>query len=135
MKSAEHLLFFDHECPFCVRSVRQIIQNDSEHRFEFAPLRGHTAKEVLSGPQTFLKKTNSLVVVENWRSTDRKFWIKSRAVLRVYWLIGGQWKLFGWLSFLPRFLGDFIYDQVSAHRHQFHLRADQEIGPEDRFLP
>ncbi len=135
MKTADHLLFFDHECPFCVRSVRQMIQQDVEHKFAFAPLRGETAKEVLSGPQSFLKKANSLVVVENWQSTDRKFWTKSRAMLRVYWLLGGQWKLFGCFSFFPRFLGDFIYDQVSAHRHQFRLRPDQEIGPEDRFLP
>jgi predicted DCC family thiol-disulfide oxidoreductase YuxK len=135
MKTADHILFFDHECPFCVRSIRQIIQQDPEHKFAFAPLRGETAKEVLSGPQSPLKKANSLVVVENWRSTDRKFWIKSRAMLRVYWLLGGQWKLFGCFSLFPKFLGDFIYDQVSAHRHQFRLRPDQEIGPEERFLP
>lgn len=135
MKTSDHLLFFDHECPLCIRSVRHIIEHDPERRFSFAPLRGETAKEVLSGPQSFLKKAESLVVVEHWRSTDRKFWTKSRAILRVYWLIGGQWKLFGWISFLPGFLGDFIYDQISAHRHQFHLRPDREIGPEERFLP
>jgi predicted DCC family thiol-disulfide oxidoreductase YuxK len=135
MKEPEHLLFFDHECPLCIRSVRHVIEIDREHRFGFAPLRGETANEVFSGPQTCLKKANSLVVVENWRSTDRRFWIRSRAVLRIYWLIGGQWALYGCLSVLPGFIGDFIYDQIAAHRHQFRLRSDKPIGPKERFLP
>ncbi|MDP1609123.1 MAG: DUF393 domain-containing protein [Chlamydiales bacterium] len=134
-KTSEHLLLFDDECPLCVRSVRHIILNDPERRFTFAPLRGETAHNLLIGPQESLKKANSLVVIENWRSTDRKFWIRSRAILRTYWLIGGQWKLYGWLSFLPPFLGDFIYNQISSHRHQFRLRPDKPIGPQDRFLP
>lgn len=135
MKTADHLVLFDHECPFCVRSVREIIKQDEAGKFAFAPLRGKTALEVLSGPQASFKRANGLIVVENWRSTDRRFWDRSRAMLRAYWLIGGQWKLYGWLSFFPGFIGNFFYDQLSAHRHQFHLRPDAEIGPEDRFLP
>ncbi|MBS0626033.1 MAG: DUF393 domain-containing protein [Verrucomicrobia bacterium] len=135
MMEPEHLLFFDDECPLCVRAVRHIVEIDAEKKFLFAPLRGETAAEILSGPQASLRNANSLVVVENWRSTDRNFWVRSRAVLRVYWLIGGQWKIYGWLSFLPGFFGDWIYNLVAAHRHQFHLRIDKEIAPKDRFLP
>ena len=131
----EHLLFFDDECPLCVRAVRHVFQIDQEHKFLFAPLRGETANELLSGPQKSLKEANSLVVVENWRSTDRKFWIRSRAILRIYWLIGGQWKLYGWLSLLPGCFGDYLYKLISAHRHQFRLRPTKEIAPKDRFLP
>ena len=130
-----HLLFFDDECPLCARAVRHVFEIDQERTFLFAPLRGETADELLSGPQRALKDANSIVVVENWRSTDRRFWIKSRAILRIYWLVGGQWKLYGWLSWLPGFFGDFIYNQISAHRHQFRLRPNKEIAPKDRFLP
>jgi len=135
MKSASHVIFFDHECPFCIKAIREIIKHDETQSFLFAPLRGKTALKVLSGPQAYLRKANSLVVVEHWRSTDRKFWDRSRASLRAYWLLGGQWKLYGWLSFLPGWIGNFFYDQLSAHRHQFHLRPEAEIGPDDRFLP
>jgi predicted DCC family thiol-disulfide oxidoreductase YuxK len=135
MKTADHLVFFDPECPFCVQKVREIIKHDESGSFAFASFHGKTAHEVLSGPQNLLKKTKGLVIAEHWRSTDRKFWDRSRAMLRAYWLLGGQWKLYGWLSFMPGWLGNFFYDQLSAHRHQFRLRPDAEIGPEDRFLP
>ncbi len=130
----EHLIFFDGECPFCHRSVRHIIDIDVHKHFLFAPLNGETARAILVGPQAVLKKANSLVLVENYQSTDRKFWIESRAVLRIYWLVGG-WGLIGIFSFLPGFIGDFIYRWVAAHRHQFKLRIPDQPGPKDRFLP
>ena len=114
--------------------MRHIIDIDEHKRFLFAPLNGETAQEILTGPQAVLKKANSLVLVENYQSTDRKFWIESRAVFRVYWLVGG-WSILGIFSFLPGFIGDPIYRWFAAHRHQFKLRIPEKPGPSDRFLP
>ena len=130
----EHLIFFDGECPFCHRAVRHILEIDVHQRFVFAPLSGETAKDILSGPQAHLKKINSLVLVENYQSTDRTFWTLSRAVLRIYWLVGNGWGLIGTLSFLPGFVGDALYRWFAIHRHQFKLKMP-ETGPKDRFLP
>lgn len=131
---SDHLIFFDGECPFCHRSVRHIINIDRDQKFIFATLNGETANEVLSGPQANLKKAMSLVLVENYQSTDRKFWTESRAVLRIYWLVGG-WGLIGIFSFLPRWIGDPIYRWFAVHRHQFKLKMPNSPGPKDRFLP
>ncbi len=130
----EHLIFFDGECPLCHRSVRHIIEIDVHKRFVFAPLKGETADQILIGPQALLKKANSLVLAESYQSTDRKFWIESRAVLRIYWLVGG-WGIIGIFSFLPGFLGDPIYRWFAAHRHQFKLNIPEQPGPKERFLP
>jgi predicted DCC family thiol-disulfide oxidoreductase YuxK len=130
----EHLVFFDGECPFCHKSVRHIIENDVDRHFLFAPLSGETAKDILIGPQAHLKKANSLILVENYESTSRKFWIRSKAILRIYWLTGNGWGLIGILSFLPSFFGDPLYRWLAEHRHQFKLRMPKE-GPQDRFLP
>lgn len=130
----EHLIFFDGECPFCHRSVRHIIEIDEQKRFLFAPLKSQTADQILSGPQKSLKAAKSLVLVENYDSTDRKFWIESKAVLRIYWLVGG-WGLIGIFCFLPSFIGDPIYRFFAAHRHQFKLKMPESPGPKDRFLP
>lgn len=130
----EHLIFFDGECPFCHRSVRHIIEIDVQKRFLFAPLKGQTADQILAGPQKYLKEAKSLVLVENYDSTDRKFWIESKAVLRIYWLVGG-WGLIGIFCFLPSFIGDPIYRFFAAHRHQFKLKMPERPGPKDRFLP
>ncbi|HSX25658.1 MAG TPA: DUF393 domain-containing protein [Chlamydiales bacterium] len=131
----EHLIFFDSECPFCHKTVRHLIEIDTQHLFLFAPLNGETAKDILTGPQQPLRHANSLVLVENYESTDREFWIRSQAVFRIYWLLGGAHAYLGLLSFLPSFLGDPIYNWFAAHRHQFKLKMPEEPGPEDRFLP
>lgn len=131
----EHIIFFDDECPFCHRSVRHIIEIDVDHHFLFAPLEGETAKDFLIGPQESLKRANSLVLVENYDSTARQFWVRSRAIFRIYWLVGRGWGLVGILSFLPGFLGDAIYRWLAAHRHQFKLKIPEAPGPKERFLP
>ena len=130
----EHLVFFDGDCPLCHRAVRHILEIDVGKRFLFAPLNGETAQKILIGPQAPLKKANSLVLAENYRSTERGFWIRSKAVLRIYWLTGDGWGLIGIFSFLPGFIGDLFYRWFAAHRHQFKLQMPQE-GPKDRFLP
>jgi predicted DCC family thiol-disulfide oxidoreductase YuxK len=130
----EHLIFFDGECPLCHKAVRHIIDIDVHKHFLFAPLKGQTAEEILSGPQKSLKLAKSLVLVENYDSTDRKFWIESKAVLRIYWLVGG-WGLIGIFCFVPSFIGDPIYRFFAAHRHQFKLKMPEIPGPRDRFLP
>jgi len=132
---AEHLIFFDSDCPLCRRGVKHILEIDVYKRFAFAPLNGETAKDILTGPQRPLTQSNSLVLAENYRSTDRSFWTRSRAILRIYWLTGDGWGLVGILSFLPGWIGDFFYNWVAAHRHQFKLQVSEQLGPQDRFLP
>ena len=131
----KHIVFFDGECPFCHRSVRYLIGIDKEKKLIFAPLGGQTAKEVLSGPQKPLTRAQSIVLVENYQSDEREFYIRSRAIYRIYWIVGGKYKLLGLLSFLPCWISDFFYRQLAAHRHQFKLPMPEEPGPQDRFLP
>ncbi|HSX11775.1 MAG TPA: DUF393 domain-containing protein [Chlamydiales bacterium] len=131
----EHLIFFDGECPLCHRAVRHILEIDLDKHFLFAPLNGTTAADILIGPQASLRSANSIVLVENYLSTGRRFWIRSRALLRIYWLNGNGWGLYGIFSFLPGYLGDALYRWIAEHRHQFKLRMPHEPGPKDRFLP
>ena len=130
----DHVVFFDDECPFCHRAVRHIIEIDEQKDFLFAPLRGETAKEILVGPQKALRAMNSIVLAEDYRSTARRFYTKSHAIFRIYWLVGNGWGLIGLLHFLPGFLGDFFYDWFAAHRHQFKLKIPEKIEPLGRFL-
>src|SRR3989344_5258445 len=97
----EHIIFFDSECPFCHRSVRHILEIDVDRHFLFAPLAGETAKDILIGPQESLKEAQSLVLVENYASTDREFYVRSRAIFRIYWLVKHGWGIVGIFSFLP----------------------------------
>lgn len=130
----DHIVFFDGDCPFCHKAVRHLMEIDVHERLAFAPLNGETAARILVGPQQGLKKANSLVLVENYRSTERAFWIRAKAALRTYWLIGNGWGLVGIFSYLPAMLIDPFYKWIALHRHQFKLKVPLN-GPKDRFLP
>ncbi|MEN9654151.1 MAG: hypothetical protein RL235_263 [Chlamydiota bacterium] len=130
-----HLVLFDADCPLCRGVVKELIELDEEALFLFAPLEGETADSILVGPQAWLKNTNSLVLVEHFTSTDRLFSIRSKAIFRIYWLIGGRWKIIGMWSCLPAWLIDPIYRWVAEHRHQFKFSSTEPLGPSARFLP
>ncbi len=132
---SDHIVFFDDKCPFCHQAIRQILEVDAEKKIVFAPLDGITAEDLLTGPQQKLKGAHSLVLVENYNSTERIFWARAHAMFRVYWLSGNGWGLVGALSFLPRWFGDYFYTQFGSHRHQYHLYFSERPGPSDRFLP
>ncbi len=131
----DHLIFFDAECNLCKRAVHKIIEMDKEELFVFAPLNGKTAQDLLKGSQEPLKEANSLVLVEKYRSQDQKFWIRSKAVLRVYWLMGGIWMGIGIFCFFPSFLGDAIYRWVATHRHHLLMKTAKKSQSKGRFLP
>jgi len=131
----EHLIFYDHECPFCIKAVKHAIDIDKSELFVFAPLNGKTSREILCGPLKHYAHMNSIVVIENYQSTERKFWVRSKAVWRIYWLAGNGWGIIGWISFLPCWIGDLLYRTVAEHRHQFKLTAAEDPVPTDRFLP
>ncbi|MBS0616151.1 MAG: DUF393 domain-containing protein [Verrucomicrobia bacterium] len=90
-------IFYDASCSLCQRSVAWIKQRDKHHIFAFEPLK---------------KETDSLILVEG-----KKKWIRGRAVMRILWLLGGKWKLVGWLYVVP--FVDFFYRLVARHRRLF----------------
>lgn len=131
----EHVVFFDEECPVCHKGIQHITEIDKNHHIKFASFTSETAAKILTGPLSGYLRVNSLVLIENYQSTERKFWIRSRALMRVYWLVGNGWGLFGWLSFMPGWLGDKIYRKLGFHRHQFKLIMKERAAHADRFLP
>lgn len=129
------IVFFDAECPFCHKAVRYLLSIDRGEKLTFSPLRGETAQKIFTGPQKKLLHMDSLVLVEHPDSTERSFFVRSRAILRIYWIVGGKWKALGVFSFLPAWLGDFFYKIFAIHRHRFRLPMGKDPVPGDRFLP
>ena len=131
--SEKHLIFFDGDCALCYRSVREILKADDKEIFVFAPLGGKTAKEILIGPNAHYAKEESLILIEDFRSDERRFWIRSRGAFRIYWLMGSYW--IGWLCFLPAWMGDWAYRWVAKHRHRLRFGWERPEYQSERFLP
>jgi predicted DCC family thiol-disulfide oxidoreductase YuxK len=138
MKSEyKHLVFYDGQCGLCDHLVQFILSRDKKNLFAFAPLQGKTAKmELLNLPNEF-KNEDSLVLIENYQTSNRKFYVLGSGALRVCWLIGGFWSVLGALSYLPSFLYNWCYRIVARNRHKF-FKKDQCVIPlpnqRDRFL-
>lgn len=130
----KHLVFYDGTCGLCDHAVQFILKADKKKIFVFAPLEGETAKKVLKESP----EVDSLILVDDFGLPMQRTYIQSQAVWRICWLLGGEWALLGWLSFLPGFLFDWAYRIVARHRHRF-FSSDVCILPDrsqkDRFLP
>lgn len=124
-----NIIFFDQYCSLCRNAVKNIVKKDVHKRFFFAPLDGLTAKKKLIGNLAKLTQENTLILLEN-----NKAWIRARAVLRIFWLLGGKWKWIGWLYCIPGL--DFFYRIVAKHRHIFFSKEKGTLVQDsDRFLP
>ena len=135
---SQHLLFYDGECGLCDHFVQFVLRIDQKGKFLFAPLQGDTACDVLKDLPEEIKQADSLVLVENYHSSNQKIWILGKGALRVAWLLGGCWKIIGWISFLPSFLYDWCYRLVAKNRHRLFSK-DSCLIPDPsnklRFLP
>lgn len=127
------LLFFDGVCGLCSRSVDFVLARDRRELFQFAPLQGETARQLL--PPADVNDLNSMVLLVEGRSFR-----KSSAAVRVLWRLGFGWRLlsvFAWLVPLP--LRDLVYDLIARNRYRLFGKHETCRMPtpaeRSRFLP
>jgi predicted DCC family thiol-disulfide oxidoreductase YuxK len=137
MGRLQHLVLYDGTCGLCDYSVQFLLKYDKKEIFAFAPLQGTTAEQFLSTLPKNLVDVDSLILIEDFKSTSPRIYIQSKAIFRIFWLLGSFWKLLGGLAFLPSFLFDWGYQLMARHRYQ--LFAQRCLIPQknqlDRFLP
>ena len=112
----KHLILYDGSCPLCNRAVRFILARDKQGHFLYAPLDGKTAKKYRE--ELLLTSLDTMILVENFKTSSERLYIESRAVFKTLWLLGGIHRLPGLLSFLPSCLLDFAYRIIARRRYQ-----------------
>ena len=132
-----HLVFYDGDCGLCDRMVQFVIKHDKKESFVFAPLQGSTAASYLTDLPPEMRFTDSLILIENYRTFPRVYML-GKGALRILWLLGFPWMILGLLSFLPGWMFDWLYELVAANRHRFF--SDQTCvvpskNQKERFLP
>jgi predicted DCC family thiol-disulfide oxidoreductase YuxK len=129
----KHLVFYDGKCGLCDHAVQFVLKHDMQEDFAFAPLQGKTAHNLLQ----FVPQEDSLVLIENYQTEDRKIYQLGTGAFRILWLLGGSFRLIGWPFFLPSFLYNWGYRLVARHRHQFFSQDTCPLPDpklKDRFL-
>lgn len=136
----KHLVFYDGTCGLCDQIVQFILCRDQDEVFDFAPLQGSTAKQLLKDLPAEMKSADSLVLIENYLAGPEKAKpsIFGKGALRICWLLGGGWKVLGVISWLPSIFYDWGYRLVAKNRHRFFF-SDSCVLPtpetRHRFLP
>jgi len=132
----EYLVFYDGVCGLCDRFVLFVLKRDEKKTFRFAPLQGKTAKKVLAHRPELIEDLNTVVFVEGYNTAAAAIYTESKAVFRILWLLGGWWKLLGWIGFLPFAPFNFCYRWVANHRQQLFSSSCliPTSSDKDRFL-
>jgi predicted DCC family thiol-disulfide oxidoreductase YuxK len=106
------ILFFDGVCGLCNRFVDFVLKHDRHGQIVFAPLQGATAAASL--PEDVVQKLDTVVFLDGnrWR-------IRSSAIVRIFWQLGGVWSILGTLLWLvPKPVRDLGYKIVARSRYR-----------------
>jgi predicted DCC family thiol-disulfide oxidoreductase YuxK len=129
----KHLVLFDGDCPFCNLAVRHVIAIDKKKYFVFSPLNSKIAHELLKDNyQNYIEK-DTLILIEDYKLQPRIF-IRSKAVLRIYWQIGRFWKILGLISFFPAEISDLLYRLFAIYRYQLKIKMPNDSISKDRII-
>ncbi|MES2440155.1 MAG: DCC1-like thiol-disulfide oxidoreductase family protein [Verrucomicrobiota bacterium] len=124
------VLFFDGDCAFCSKSVRQVVALDKHRRISFAPLQGKLAAE-----KDFAKHAaaagGTMVLL---RESDGKVFMKSDALIELARVLGGWWRMTTLTRLIPKFLRDTVYGWIADNRHRFMGKSDSCSLPDPEVL-
>jgi predicted DCC family thiol-disulfide oxidoreductase YuxK len=106
------IILFDGVCNLCNGFVDFIIRFDKHKKFKLGALQ---SKEGLSFLEEYGRSEHALSSVVLIYSNN--FYTESRAVLEIFRLLGGFWKLFYVFILIPAFLRDPVYRWIAKNRY------------------
>jgi predicted DCC family thiol-disulfide oxidoreductase YuxK len=88
-------------------------------KIKFAPLQSPLGKYYCKKHELSVNDVNSVVYIEG-----EKHFLKSSAILHLFKVLNGGWKLLYCLIIIPGFIRDFFYDLVAHNRYRIFGRVD-----------
>ncbi len=127
------VLLFDGVCNLCNRFVTEVLTRDHRGVIRYAALQSEAGQKLLerAGFKDFSMDT--VVLIEG-----NKKYLKSDVALRIFRHLGGGWSYLYYLSVIPKFIRDTIYDLIARNRYRWFGKKDTCMLPraewESRFL-
>jgi predicted DCC family thiol-disulfide oxidoreductase YuxK len=112
-------ILFDGVCNLCNGFVQFVVARDPEARFRFGALTSPAASDVLRQAGVTGPLPDSIILIEAGR-----VYFRSDAPLRIARRLPFPWPLAYGFVIVPRFVRDWIYDWVAAHRYRWFGRRD-----------
>lgn len=105
-------IIYDGDCPLCQNAVKFLDAGKTESQFRFVAAADPSALKMLQKYQLPDDTKFKTVILEE----NNKIYIKSGAIIRSIQRKGGLWRMSGILLIIPKFIRDWIYDYIAAHR-------------------
>ncbi len=125
------VVFFDGVCGLCNRYVDFLLRIDAGGKLRFAPLQGQNAADKFGRAEG--GRLDSIALYDDGRILE-----KSDAVIRIFEILGGVWRVFTLLGLIPKSLRDRIYEWTARNRYRvFGKRETCRLPAEEersRFL-
>ena len=127
-----NIILFDGICNLCNSTVSFLITRDKKKLFRFAALQSETGKTLLQKNSISEEQVSTLIYLRNGNCL-----MQSTAIIYILRDLGGIWKCFYPLIYLPLPIRDAIYSFIARHRYHLFGKRNQCITPtselKDRF--
>jgi predicted DCC family thiol-disulfide oxidoreductase YuxK len=124
------IVLFDGVCNFCNTSVNFIMRHDRSRSILFASLQSDEGIALMQHFGKDPQNLYSIILVHRGKVYDC-----STAALRIARIMGGMWRLLGWMGLaMPRFLRSGIYTWIARNRYRWFGKKEtcRLPSPEER---
>ena len=115
--SSQFIIFYDGYCILCSRLLDFVIKHDKKENLLFASLQSKYALKILSEmgyKHQEISKLDNVIYL-----TNGTIKIKSDAIISILSDIDGIYKLAKILYIVPKFIRNYIYDQIALRRYKW----------------
>ena len=122
------MILFDGICNLCNGSVIFILRHEKDPIFQFASIQSETGKELLEWCGLPSNYNQAVIYIENG-----KVCLGSTAALKIGQNFTFPWSLLSSVGFVvPKFIRDWVYNQIAQHRYQWFGKKDVCMVPTER---
>lgn len=133
------LVLYDGLCALCSRMVQFLLENDRHQILKFASLQGDTAKAIFQRHPQIDDNLRSVIYIRDFDSPDETLFFRSGAIIQILDDIDTHPGTAFFLSLVPRFIRDFVYDIIATYRYRWFGKYERcwlpQIKWTERFLP
>ena len=120
----KHLILYDGLCGLCNRLNQFVLKRDGRNLFRFAPLQGSLARQLLLREQRDPTDLDTVYVIANYETADRRLHSKAAAILFILGALGGIGSIATIARLFPQSFLNWAYDRVARNRYRIFGKYD-----------
>jgi predicted DCC family thiol-disulfide oxidoreductase YuxK len=105
------LIIIDGHCAWCTRGIRVLMALDRKGKLHIAPVQSKTGRDIYAGFGKDPEHFDTYIIVVGGRVYER-----TDAYIETMRQLGGMWRVFTVLRFIPKAVREAVYDWVERNR-------------------